>query len=75
MKKYLPLAARVLWTAAAAAGPVVAALVAKQPVTNEILTASLVAGAAAWKRWHPSASLAALGGEVPDATTGSGTEP
>ena len=67
MKKYLPLALRIVVTVAAGLGPVVAALVAKQPVTNEILTASLVAGAAAWKRWHPSASLSTL--SVSDAST------
>lgn len=66
VKPYLPLAARVLTTAAAALAPIAAAVVAKEPISNETVAASFIAGSAAWKRWHPSASLATLWGPQAD---------
>lgn len=67
LKAYLPLAARVLSTAAAAIMPIAVAEADRQPVTSAVVAAAFVAGAAAWKRWHPSASLSAIA--VATATT------
>ena len=68
VRPFLPLAARVVTTAAVALAPIAAVVAAKQPVTDVTLAAAFVAGSGAWKRWHPSASLSALSGTAPDSS-------
>lgn len=67
-RAYLPIGLRAFVSLAAAAAPIAATVAAREHVGPKILAAGFLAGAAAWQRWHPSASLSALWGQEADAT-------